>query len=71
MKTMTKFVPAKNGFKFHNKFKDWVAFKGLKNAVGLDLTRSDVHGSDFRQANLSMANLTNAKGNGADFSKAQ
>lgn len=29
MKKMTKFVPAKNGFRFPNKFKDWVAFKGL------------------------------------------
>ncbi|MFT3700161.1 MAG: pentapeptide repeat-containing protein [Kofleriaceae bacterium] len=28
-KKMTKFVPAKNGFRFPNKFKDWVAFKGL------------------------------------------
>jgi uncharacterized protein YjbI with pentapeptide repeats len=29
MKKMTKFVPAKNGFHFPNKFKDWLAFKGL------------------------------------------
>jgi len=29
MKKMTKFVPAKNGFRFPNKFKDWVAFRGL------------------------------------------